>query len=559
MKKFPFTSRPVLALALASFAAGFFSPPSLVADPVNIVWDTGPFCADCETTNIVFTSVEQFDSYTNAVLLSIQPIYTEIFLASNRYENILAEGVAVTNAATVAYDLIPSSGVSDQLQLRYSVLSARGAGVNVISNALDGLESVSLLKSRVDDVRSSVLVGAGETRALVATACESSEEGCCCQCPDYTSILQAISSSLNSLNSIVNSWALYLVGYNGRGVLPFLYSFAYGIEEFYRESAYDSPIYFASDTANAISNISFAVSSLAGWLHYEDPFQRSFFVEDPAYSDPNNIVARGIAGNMTLIDQAFGPYSPPSDFDNGVILGFRDFWQTRNVHPTNTADNPLWVSLTNDISFSDSFVSSLSLAITNGLAGSLISLDWDGFIDALNDNHLYVNVTNVVTVRVDRENERSELEEILDSDVSDPNEDTVDFEDSDFSPLSDVGSHISSVFDSYKSMFTSIPDAMPTRVLLHPGWSLGGIDVVSLHWELSPHSRFLASIRGVFSALWAVSYLLLIWFFAAVDIFVVGVCCYMVYGLLSGHSHVALAGMRKMFSLFCGFLGLNTK
>lgn len=134
---------------------------------------------------------------------------------------------------------------------------------------------------------------------------------------------------------------------------------------------------------------------------------------------------------------------------------------------------------------------------------------------------------------------------------SDPDRDTVALPTTDISRTANIGTHISGVVNSYKSMFNSIPHQLPSDIMVHegftmrmlPGSTLNDFEVQSIHWRPGQYSKLstlLGGIRACFVGLWLILYIVVIWGAMAIDIFVAGVCIYCTYGLLLGKPEAAV-------------------
>lgn len=584
MKKLPFISRRVWVSRLALLLVGFccLVPSARAAD---VVWDTGPFCEGCVLTNIIFVSLSEFDSFTNAVAIRIYRAYNCFDGITNGVHSARARlYMADSRLIGAQQDIIdnngPSSAISEIDSARYYLGTSSPTAFSV-SRHLDKIEETAadgLLQ--LTEVQRSFASGVDTVRAEVATSCATGGV-CCCQCPDYTSYLETIITSLGNVENYTEQMYGYIYTMyvwlcdmyddgSGLGILPLSWSFidslSYYLDPLSQDgtfNGYSSAVEIFSQYIAGISSNSWSVArSLYGPLSQPNPFTRSL---DSA-SDP---VAHWALDLGTLWQQLLydGPVNP-GGYASGPVQGWRDFALTKNNHPTNTADNALWVRTDSESPLWVAFTNSVKLS-----SDALIKLDpsvvldvsvtnFNDFISGLEHANLYVNVTNTVNVRVDTASQKTEFEGML-GDAEEPEEDTIDYEPVDFSSLSSLGSSLSGVFSSYAGMFASIPDDMPQRIFIHEGWELGSIEVPSIWWELDSGkksggiSRGFSLIRGCFSAVWVVLYLVVIAFFAAIDIFVAGVCLYCCYGLLAGDSKTALHGVRHMFNLLCGFLGFK--
>lgn len=502
-----------------------------------VVWDTGPFCADCQTTNIVFVSLAQFDAFTNAIASQIFDAYGALDVVTNR---IALVRVSLFDADGRLDDALQQSNVPYLTVL--DIRAARRSITNDVPAHLQQAEEYAVrAMNDLQDVRSAFYNGVDTMRAEVATACESGEE-CCCQCPDYTSYLQTIISSLASIESdtssllsmfrLLNSW---LISDGERGILPFLYNFNYGLTQFYRDSFLNTANWFAFDLGVAVSNAAFTVSSLQGWARNTDIWDGTFISAGDWYADEDNALAKRLADVWTRYLWFTEP-DAPADFDNPYILGWRDFMTTRNVHPTNTADNALWIrgdgddgaiSVSGTVDFDEEalrdLLQSLEFQVKNSLSQPSLHVTIDNTNDlALADNpgRLYENVVNNSTT--------------INNIASEVTGQQAEYEDPDWT-LDDYGS----LFDlrddvanwdfvgKWAQMFDGVSIGPPVMCKLWDGFSpnsgndsgtsgpWGGwsqiIDIPSFYWNpMEDCGGLIRSIRGVFRALWTIVLLIVI-------------------------------------------------
>lgn len=531
-----------LALPLAFSAVIGLSAPARG----DVVWETGPFCDGCTLTNIVFVSVDDFDAYTNAILSRVGYVRTYIVSVSNHVVSAVA-GVQTADAYVVsamadmseaeigreylgsARDALGTSAHPSQPSVLYNLNT-------VLDNDLPGLSA------RVDGVEQSILAGASSTRAQVATACESGEE-CCCQCPDYTSYLQTIISSLASIESDVSNvesmifqWNRWLIGNQARGILPFSYNFVYGLEQFYAAGdANNAASYFANDLGVAVSNVAFTVSSLQGWARNRDIWSGTFDSAGDFYAEEDNALAKRLSDVWTRFLWFTEP-DAPADFDNPYILGWRDFMTLRNVHPTNTADNALWVrgdgddgaiAVSGTVDFDEDalrdLLQSLEFQIKNSLSQPSLHVTIDNtndFVLADNPGRLYENVVNNSTTI---NNIASEVQG-QQAEYEDPDW-TLD----DYGSLFDLRDDVSNwdFVGKWSKMFEDLSIEPPGPCKLWDGYApnsgndsgtpgpWGGwsqiIDIQSLYWyPMESCGGLIRSIRGVFRALWTITLLIVI-------------------------------------------------
>lgn len=535
-----------LALPLAFSAVIGWSAP---ARGDVVVWDTGPFCEGCTLTNIVFVSLEQFDAFTNQVAGHIYLAWARLSVVTQSLD--LAEGsiyvadAYITNAlARIESYGGPYLARGDLAGARNNLGTTSGSEYTALGQISKAREYAAASEEDLRQVGGAFYNGVDSTRAQVATACESGEE-CCCQCPDYTSYLQTIISSLASieddtaeLRSYIYLWNRLLYGNGENGILPFLYNLGYGMSQFYRESQTDSAIYLATDLGTVVSNAAFTVSSLQGWARIRDIWNGTFNSAGDFYADEDNALAKRLADVWTRFLWFTEP-GAPADFDNPYILGWRDFQVTKNSHPTNTADNPLWVrvedSASNSLSVSvdglgDDFYSSLSnllahleIQVINSLSQPSLHVTVDNTNDfTLVDSpgRLYENVVNNSTT--------------INNIASEVTGQQAEYDEPDWT-LDDYGS----LFDKsaemrdwdfvgkWADMFDDVTIEPPGPCKLWDGFApnsgndsgtpgpWGGwsqiIDVGSLYWyPMESCGGLIRSIRGVFRALWTLVILFVI-------------------------------------------------
>lgn len=502
-----------------------------------VVWDTGPFCADCQTTNIVFVSLAQFDAFTNAIASQIFDAYGALHVVTNR---IALVRVSLSDADGRLDDALQQSNVP-----YLTVLDIRAARRSITNDAPAHLQQAEDYAVRamddLQDVRAAFYNGVDTTRAEVATACESGEE-CCCQCPDYTSYLQTIISSLASiesdtfaLQSMIYQWDRWLIGNSDRGILPFVYYFNYALTQFYHDSFLNTAAYFGNDVGVVVSNAAFTVSSLQGWARITDIWNGTFVSAGDWYAEEDNALAKRLADVWTRFLWFTEP-DAPATFDNPYILGWRDFMTMRNVHPTNTADNALWVrgdgddgaiSVSGTVDFDEDalrdLLQSLEFQVKNSLSQPSLHVTIDNTNDlALADNpgRLYENVVNNSTT--------------INNIASEVTGQQAEYEDPDWT-LDDYGS----LFDlrddvanwdfvgKWAQMFDDVSIEPPVMCKLWDGFAPNSgndsgtsgpwagwsqiIDIPSYYWNpMEDCGGLIRSIRGVFRALWTIVLLIVI-------------------------------------------------
>lgn len=359
------------------------------ADIVNI--PTGPFEGQVVLTNLVFADWDEYYSYKQTALNMLSEMESMYVICTSRVESVEISISYISNRRTSAL-------------LYFRTWSTTDSGLAVGNNiARQGISEVEAMSGDLQNARNSVTdmktslqtVGADlattrtaletdstEYRGTFATSAGDDSSSGGCQCPDYTTILQTIQSNLYDTMNMVRSIRNYCdtIDSNLDTILwDYIDVVFTDLEDYFLYPYYDiitglDDILHIGSGAGASGNYRslgqglgyvFRTNALASALSYaltgqiEDQLSKSIW--QSSLSPGGSSIATAIAEALNPIRRMFSwdatdhtaGYSPTER----QILNF--LW-TRNVHPTNTFANPLYVTNT----------SPMTLEITPDSAGS---------------------------------------------------------------------------------------------------------------------------------------------------------------------------------------------
>lgn len=530
MRKFAFISRPVSVLLRASLLAGLLCAPCLAL-------------ADNATTNVVY-----YDDWIDYHDRIVEECNTIIGTA-----DLLSQQLTIINDGLSASQRKISDAASAAAQFQFSDYDEYVVVRDALDDARDQVaaqqSTISDLQAELSDIRSA----AYRIQIDMPVLTPADFEGGGCNCPDYTAILTSIDSRLSLVFQAVRSCEDIL----NRLVEDYLYAFLYSLAEYTgheNDWSDESDLgYYAGMTLGQV------LSNSWDSIYYANLYPdigNGIFDVNGVRTGPKflqemwNYILRPFA--QTWADYEWDP-------DNRMIHGFRDFYIGDHiVAVTNEPENPIWVEFTNSVSLSDETLAALTNTffslddLMQSLTSAVFMVTWD-------------EETMEKQQEVEQEMTQQAASDAADQ-HSDPDIDTVVLPRTDVSRASGIGTHVSSVVDSYKSMFNSIPHQLPSDIMVHegftmrmlPGSTLNDFEVQSIHWRPGQYSKLstlLGGIRACFVGFWLIIYIAVIWGAMAIDIFVAGVCIYCTYGLLLGKPETAVKGIRYMFGVLCSLLG----
>lgn len=534
MRKFASTLRPVSALLRASLLAGFLCVPYLAL-------------ADNATTNVVL--YDDWVDYHDRIVEECNTIIGEAALLSSQL-TIINDGLSASQRKI-------SDAASAAAQFQFSDYDEYVVVRDALDDARDQVaaqqSTLSDLQAELNDIRSA----AYRIQIDMPVFTPADFEGGGCDCPDYTAYIDELEDLLSSINvaltDLSDQTLYWYFKDQGDGWYQFWHDAARRLGNIVSEGNYDSYA-FSGTVGNFFGTVLSNDYYRVYWLDTYSSLGNGVF--DSVTSGPKylqemwNYILRPFA--QTWADYEWDP-------DNRMIHGFRDFYIGDHiVAVTNEPENPIWVEFTNSVSLSEETLA----ALTN----TFFSLD-----DLM---HSLTTAVFMVTWDEDTMEKQQEVEQEMTQQAaidaadqhSDPDRDTVALPSADVFRASGIGTHVSSVVNSYKSMFNSIPHQLPSDIMVHEGFTMrmlpgstrDDFEVQSIHWRPGQYSKLstlLGGIRACFVGFWLIIYIAVIWGAMAIDIFVAGVCIYCTYGLLLGKPETAVKGIRYMFGVLCSLLG----
>ena len=218
-----------------------------------------------------------------------------------------------------------------------------------------------------------------------------------------------------------------------------------------------------------------------------------------------------------------------------------------SIRVYNDEYNPLWVDFTNSLSVSIDSISGdayfrAEVAVTN-------------FFD------MFDVLTNAYTVTNESRNEQDlEFANEQLQGLDEMQEDDLELSEETYTTVEQLGSTIRGVYDDYASIFDTIPSEMPTDIVIHQGWTIGGITVTSLHWQPGSNSgvaRCLNFIRNLVRSIWFFLTVVVVFHCVGIDVYVAGLLAVVVYGALFSKPEVIAKGFRFFWKIASGILGRN--
>ena len=382
-----------------------------------------------------------------------------------------------------------------------------------------------------------------------------------CDCPDYSEVLTSlrliltridisVSNIYQQLDSIVQNYLQYW----DADFLAFFEDFAVTISQrIYQHQTQSTPSAWwhniGYSLAPIISNTWSMARAYESWGRSGTIFGDKYHFGDGIASAVWNDIMFPIASLLAPVnDVQVNPLA-----DNPMTEAMRDYYMCgRNNHPTNTVDNPLWVAFTNSVSFDSESLADALDDIDVRVKGvfDVAVTNFPDLVDLLQDTVLYVSITNVNNNYLNAEFDFAE--EKLDE-VSDPQNELPEPENIDTSHIRSFTSRISGIVDAYGSAFGSVPDDMPQDIMIHQGWTVGGIEVQSIHYKASDDAKYYRWIHNLFSVVWG---LILVSVIVAAGVFGFVICFYammMCGAMFLGKPALVLRLVRSFVSEFTGF------
>lgn len=365
-----------------------------LADIVNI--PTGPFDGQVVLTNLVFADWDEYYSYKQNMLSVLSQMENMHELCTNRLAKV---HIDITSAggslfqALVKISLWGSSesayATGNQLvrDAREYVQSANSDLVSASRSCDDMRSTLSNVDTELKVVRQAIESDATEYHGIFATSAGDDSSSGGCSCPDYTTILNTISGNLYNISNQLRSFQEDFDEYASE-LMENFESLLYDYLEVYIDDNLQYLTYPLNDIITGMDDVLSTGSGAGSSGNYRGLGQGlGYFFKTNGLSSARILTEllalHDVTGNYWLNKTAtadsnisqfvYDVFNPLRQlFANDVtdassysqyypaIAQTLNFLWTRNVHPTNTFANPLYVTNT----------SPMTLEITPDSAGS---------------------------------------------------------------------------------------------------------------------------------------------------------------------------------------------
>lgn len=519
--------RPWSVRLSALFVAGLLCAPlSLSADDNSVTVPPSQSPAELLATLRAILTVQEQDAW----------IVQDYAVYSAAYTNL----VDALNA--ILYELDPSSANS-YFSYIYGVISdlsdyADSVGDTVLQSKVGNLSGIiGFLASFVYPTASACLRNAQtiddeiQLRRVVESATMTLESGAppeSCSCPDYSPYLSDLSLNVDIIRESVVELVIMFEDFFNNSVDP----------SFWGERAERF-----HEVLDSLADQFSSLASAAGYTGASDWWLVGSRLGDAAF----------------WYSQLISPLPFDDTGTNSIVSAWRDFLMFRNNHPTNTADNALWVRFLDDLSVN--VTNSIDNPVFVQIKGSftnVVDLSEDSIralVDALGSfgtNSVYVREEYHERETIERE--RFEDEE---QDLEDPDEITQTIEDIDIAPLRRL--NYDSYFKAVRTMFVPFNGlTKPSHLTLYRRRNRSGSGLVpTVEWDLYQDgvvNSALDKIRILFQILWFIVSLRVVAGVIRINVYLLAASARVVYGLAMGDSKAASGGFEKLSKMWADFL-----